>query len=199
MWRRLKPNMPSFRRIDNLFIVRQLEPDKKDEKMHKNQRLFDFCWRLLHIQPGDYGASDYGTKPWNPATFRLFQNPATFANMPATFQRLWQIPGKIPEFPEKSAENRNFWKKMGQNPEKWDIFPNFRGNRGGFYPSFMARLGAAWGPLPFLGYRYTGWKKAPQTAARSRRQGKKNRGNYPPVSSVLNGIISKSPKSERHT
>jgi hypothetical protein len=50
--------------------------------------------------------------------------------MPATFQRLWQIPGKILEFPEKTAENRFFWEKMGQNPGKWDIFPIFGENRG---------------------------------------------------------------------
>ena len=65
--------------------------------------------------------------------------PATFAKMPATFQRLWGISEKILEFPEKTAENRNFWEKMGQKSEKWDIFPIFGKNR--------TRAGGFWGRL----------------------------------------------------
>jgi len=118
--------MPSFRRIDDLSIIRQIEPDKKGQKISD----FLMFFSDYGIVFGDYGASDYDPKPWNPATFRLFQKPATFANMPATFQRLWQNPGKILEFPEKSAENRFFRGKIGAKTKKWDIFPIFGENRG---------------------------------------------------------------------
>lgn len=157
MWRRLKPSMPSFRRIDDLSIIRQIEPDKKGEEISD----FLIFFSDYGMVSGDYRASDYGKNPGKPATFRLFQKPATFANMPATFQRLWGIPGKILEFPEKSAENRNFWEKMGQKSEKWGIFPKFpkfRGNispgAGGFWGRFYSAPGACFGarfPSPGIG------------------------------------------------
>ena len=55
---------------------------------------------------------------------------ATFANMPATFQRLWEIPRKICKFPKKWEENRFFeGKKRGKN-RKMGIFSIFQGKTG---------------------------------------------------------------------
>lgn len=151
MWRRSKPSMLSCRKIDDLSIVRQIEPDKKGQKISD----FLIFFSDYGMNSGDYRASDYGKIPGKPATFRLFQKPATFAKMPATFQRLWRISGKILEFPEKSAENRFFRGKIGAKTEKWDIFPIFRKNRGRgrriLGPSIQRQYGRFGGCFPFPG------------------------------------------------
>ena len=141
MFPRLKPSMPSCRRIERNPSFRKLEHDKKERKIAENQRFFDpFSWRLS-------------------ATF----GPATIATMTQKSQRLSEICqrlssdyGKSPKKSWNFRKNRRkieiFWQKMGQIPEKWEKLPFFGKNRGGFCSSLHGPLwGVYKGRFPFGG------------------------------------------------
>lgn len=103
-----------------------------------------------------------------------FQGPATFANMPATFQRLSGNSRKNPGIPGKIGEKSKFLGKNGQKTGKMGYFPNFQEKSGmGPAVSGAAHIGPKWpilGPFSVCWYRDTETRKRVPGAALQRRR-----------------------------
>jgi hypothetical protein len=107
-----------------------------------------------------------------------FQKPATFSNMPASFQRLSDNSRKNPGIPGKIGEKSKFLGKNGSKIGKMGYFPNFQEKSGADSPLFIwPVLGLYKGRFPFGGIGVQDGKKPLQG-----QEGRKNRGYYPPVS-----------------